>query len=191
MRLRIVRLVSLCLMALAASACASAASPISDKHSDHPAERSSGTASSTSSAQSASLPADATIAADRLAKSPRHGEWATIKTSPTDSVVAWVVFPERRDKAPVVVVVHEIFGLSTWIRGVADQLAADGFIANAPDLLTMKRAGNLASEWPPDSARAAIRLLKAQDVRRDVDAVAKYGMTLPAAQKSYGIVGFC
>ncbi len=137
------------------------------------------------------LPAGAADAEARLKASPRHGEWATIKTSPTDSVVAWVVFPERRDKAPVVVVIHEIFGLSTWIRGVADQLAADGFIAIAPDLLTMKRSGNLTSEWPGDSARAAIRLLTNEDVERDLSAVANYGMKLPAATQKYGVVGYC
>ena len=61
-----------------------------------------------------------------------------IRTGGGDSIRAWVVYPERSSKAPVVLVVHEIFGLSSWIRGVADQLAADGFIAIAPDLLTMK-----------------------------------------------------
>lgn len=137
------------------------------------------------------LPAGAADAEARLKASPRHAEWATIKTSPTDSVIAWVVYPERRDKAPVVVVIHEIFGLSTWIRGVADQLAADGFIAIAPDLLTMKRSGNLTSEWPSDSARAAIRLLKPEDVQRDLDAVAAYGIKLPAATQKYGVVGYC
>lgn len=137
------------------------------------------------------LPAGATDAEARIKASPRHAEWATIKTSPTDSVVAWVVYPERRDKAPVVVVIHEIYGLSTWVRGVADQLAADGFIAIAPDLLTMKRRGNLTSEWPRDSATAAIRLLKPEDVQRDLDAVASYGMKLPAATQKYGVVGYC
>ncbi|MGQ0640256.1 MAG: dienelactone hydrolase family protein [Gemmatimonadaceae bacterium] len=137
------------------------------------------------------LPAGATDAEARIKASPRHAEWATIKTSPTDSVVAWVVYPERRDKAPVVVVIHEIFGLSTWIRGVADQLAADGFIAIAPDLLTMKRAGNLTSEWSRDSATAAIRTLKSEDVQRDLSAVANYGMKLPAASQKYGVVGYC
>src|SRR5262249_13796784 len=48
----------------------------------------------------------------------------------------WVVYPERKDKAPVVIVIHEIFGLSDWIRGVADQLAREGFIAVAPDLIS-------------------------------------------------------
>jgi carboxymethylenebutenolidase len=137
------------------------------------------------------LPAGAADVVVRLKASPRHAEWATIKTSPTDSVIAWVVFPERRDKAPVVVVIHEIFGLSNWVRGVADQLAADGFIAIAPDLLTMKRSGDLTSEWSGDSARAAIRNLKPDDVQRDLDAVARYGMALPAATKKYGVVGYC
>ena len=137
------------------------------------------------------LPAGAADAEARIKASPRHAEWATIKTSATDSVVAWVVYPERRDKAPVVVVIHEIFGLSTWVRGVADQLAADGFIAIAPDLVTMKRTGNLTSEWPRDSATAAIRLLKPEDVQRDLDAVASYGMKLPAATPKYGVVGYC
>ena len=137
------------------------------------------------------LPAGAADVAARLKASPRHAEWATIKTSPTDSVVAWVVYPERRDKAPVVVVIHEIFGLSNWVRGVADQLAADGFIAIAPDLLTMKRSGDLTSEWSGDSARAAIRNLKSEDVQRDLDAVARYGMALPAATQKYGVVGYC
>jgi len=137
------------------------------------------------------LPAGAADVVVRLKASPRHAEWATIKTSPTDSGLAWVVFPERRDKAPVVVVIHEIFGLSNWVRGVADQLAADGFIAIAPDLLTMKRSGDLTSEWSGDSARAAIRNLKPDDVQRDLDAVARYGMALPAATKKYGVVGYC
>jgi carboxymethylenebutenolidase len=137
------------------------------------------------------LPAGAADAEARLKASPRHAEWATIKTSPTDSVISWVVYPERRDKAPVVVVIHEIFGLSTWIRGVADQLAADGFIAIAPDLLTMKRSGDLTREWSGDSARAVIRHLKPEDVQRDLDAVARYGMALPAATNKYAVVGFC
>jgi carboxymethylenebutenolidase len=141
--------------------------------------------------QGSGLPAGANDAEARLKASPRHGEWVTVKTSPSDSVIAWVVYPERRTKAPVVVVIHEIFGLSTWIRGVADQLAADGFIAIAPDLLTMKRSGDLTTEWQRDSAVAAIRTLKREDVQRDLDAVASYGMALPAAEKKYGVVGFC
>ena len=136
------------------------------------------------------LPAGATTVSQRLVASPRHGEWAMIRTGPDDSVRAWVVYPERSTKAPVVVVVHEIFGLSTWVRGVADQLAANGFIAIAPDLLTGKAA--LEGDTLPNSvATAAIRTLRPEDVQRQLEAVARYGMALPAALPRYGIVGFC
>lgn len=137
------------------------------------------------------LPPDAAGAQSRLSASPRHGEWAIIRTGGGDSVRAWVVYPQRSTKAPVVVVVHEIFGLSTWIRGVADQLAADGFIAIAPDLLTMKNLPDGPDSVLAPLATAAIRTLDPAWVQRQLDAVAQYGMSLPAAQQRYGIVGFC
>ena len=108
-----------------------------------------------------------------------------------DSVRAWVVYPQRSTKAPVVIVVHEIFGLTTWIRAVADQLAADGFIAIAPDLLTGKLPPNLSDSALTAQGPAVIRTLDAEDVQRKIDAVAQYGMSLPAATKKYGIVGYC
>src|SRR5229473_268015 len=65
-----------------------------------------------------------------LDKSPRHGEWVEIAVPGAKTPLkSYVVYPERKDKAPVVIVIHEIFGLSDWVRSVADQLAADGFIA--------------------------------------------------------------
>jgi carboxymethylenebutenolidase len=114
-----------------------------------------------------------------------------IHTAEGDSIRAWVVYPERSTKAPVIVVVHEIFGLSSWIRSVADQLAADGFIAVAPDLLTMKNLPDGPDSVLAPLATAAIRTLDPARVQRQLDAVAQYGMSLPAAEKKYGIVGFC
>jgi carboxymethylenebutenolidase len=142
--------------------------------------------------QTAGLPAGAADVVARLKASPRHGEWVTVKTGQNDSVRAYLVYPERRTNAPVVVVIHEIFGLSNWVRGVADQLAADGFIAIAPDLLTMKNIPQTA-EGEPDgtAARAAIGSAADPDHQRRARAVAEYAMNLPAAQKKYGIVGYC
>jgi carboxymethylenebutenolidase len=114
-----------------------------------------------------------------------------ISIPPTDSVRAWVVYPERKTKAPVVVVIHEIFGLSDWIRGVADQFAADGFIAIAPDLLTMKHLPVESDSTAGQAAIAAIRTLDPAQVQRMIDGVARYGMALPAAEPRYGVVGFC
>ena len=128
---------------------------------------------------------------ERLNSSPRHGEWATVSRSGTDSIRAWVVYPERKTKAPVVIVIHEIFGLSTWVRAVADQLAADGFIAIAPDLLTMKPRAAGSDTLTQQEATAAIRTLDPTWVQQQIDNTAKYAMALPAAQPRYGIVGYC
>ena len=155
------------------------------------AQADSGGPSTAASAQQG-LPAGAAEADARLAASPRHGEWAMVSAGGGDSVRAWVVYPERSQKAPVVIVVHEIFGVSNWIRAVADQLAADGFIAVAPDFLTGRGVPNGPDGQPVrDSATAAIRGLSPADVQRRIDAVARYATALPAANGRYGIVGFC
>lgn len=145
-----------------------------------------------------SAPAGATIAPGaseaqaRLATSPRHGEWVFVKTGANDSVRAYLVYPERKSKAPVVIVIHEIFGLSNWVRSVADQLAADGFIAIAPDLLTRFNIVQTANGEPnPDSARAAIGRIRADEYQPQIRRVAEYAMSLPAATRKYGVVGYC
>jgi carboxymethylenebutenolidase len=109
----------------------------------------------------AGLPASSLTAEARIKASPRHAEWVKIAWEPgaADSLMAWVVYPaspNARAKAPVVVVVHEIFGLSTWVRGVADQVAADGFIAVAPDMLSRVRGGPTSVELRGDSASKLI-----------------------------------
>ena len=184
---------SLILAALAASvgyavARARPAAAVVDEHANHTDH--SPTTITLTAEQAANLPASGATAAERLAKSPRHGEWVAVKVG-ADSVMSWVVYPERSTKAPVVLVLHENTGLTTWARAVADQMAAEGFIAIAPDMLTPARKGNLTSEWARDSAGPAIRELTVQQVDERLDAVAKYGMSLPAALPKYGIVGFC
>ena len=149
------------------------------------------TGMSTTPMQQGTLPAGAAEAVARLKASPRHGEWVMVKSG-SDSVKAWLVYPERRTSAPVVVVIHEIYGLSNWVRGVADQLAADGFIAIAPDLQTMQNVPQTA-EGEPDraAASAAIRTLDMSMAQRMARASADYAMALPSAVKKYGIVGYC
>lgn len=169
---------------------------IADEHSDHdmsggathgPALRSS------EMQQGPRVAPGAADAAARLAASTRHGEWAMIPAAPgsKDSIAAWVVYPERRDNAPVVIVVHEIFGLSTWVRGVADQLAADGFIAIAPDLLSQERGGATTDTIATTQATTLIRNVTPDKMNAMVTAVARYGMSLPSAARKYGIVGYC
>lgn len=183
------RALRLAVLALPLAACVRASTTPADDHAAHPVPAVAASAAAQTSA--AGLPAGAADVSARLAASTRHAEWAMVKVGSDDSVRVWVVYPERRTNAPIVVVVHEIFGLSTWIRGVADQLAADGFIAIAPDFLTGYTGSFHPDSLPVDSARAFIRRLDADQIQRRIDATARWGMALPAAVPRYGIVGFC
>lgn len=145
------------------------------------------------SQDTANLPPSAQTAAARLQSSPRHGEWVKIAAAPgsPDSIMAWVVYPMSKKKAPVVVVVHEIFGLSSWVRGVADQVAADGFVAIAPDFLSRVRGGPSSVELSPDTARRLIQGVDAAERNRIIVAVANYAMMQPSAQQRYAVIGYC
>ncbi len=92
-------------------------------------------------------------AKDNLAKSPRHGEYVTIPEAGGRNLQAWVVYPETRGKAPVVVMIPEIFGLSDWAREMADEVAGAGYIVVEPDLLS-GFGPNPAASATPDGAAA-------------------------------------
>ena len=137
------------------------------------------------------LPASDEASRARLNSSPRHGEWVKIQSG-GDNINAWVVYPERSDPAPVVVVIHEIYGLTDWIRAVADQLAAEGYIAIAPDILTGKGPGGGGTEsLDRDGAVALIRALDRAEVISRLNATAQYATSLPAAQAKWASIGFC
>lgn len=138
-----------------------------------------------------SLPPDAEHSLARLNASPRHGQWVMMPTTNGDSLRAWIVYPERSTKAPVVIVIHEIFGASTWIRAVTDQLAADGYIAIAPDFLSGQKLPGGPDSVSMQDGIAAVSKLKPADVQAAIDVAAKYGMALPSALHKYGVVGFC
>jgi carboxymethylenebutenolidase len=151
-------------------------------------------AAASASQGSAALPPSNNTAAARLAASPRHAEWVKIAWAPgsSDSLMAWVVYPSTTNaKTPVVVVVHEIFGLSTWVRGVADQVAADGFIAIAPDLISRVRGGPSTTELSGDSARKLISGVDAAERNRGIIAAARYAMSQPSAAPRYAVIGYC
>jgi len=137
------------------------------------------------------LPASAETATETLVASPRHGEWQDIAVG-EDTVRTWIVYPERSDAAPVVLVVHEIFGLTDWIRAVADRLAAEGYIAVAPDLLSGKGPGGGGTEaFTGDAVRSAIRGLDPVEVARRLDGVTAHVVAMPAARDAVACTGYC
>jgi len=128
----------------------------------------------------------------RIEKSPRHLEWVKVKHGERE-VNCFLAFPEVKEKATAVVVIHEIFGLTDWVRGVADQLAEAGFIAIAPDLLSgMAPGGGGTPEiGGGDAVRKAIGSLPAEQVTADLNAVAAHVAKLPAANGKVSVGGFC
>lgn len=128
-----------------------------------------------------------------LEKSPRHGEWVKITAADGHVVNTFVVYPEVKDSATAIIVIHEIFGLTDWIRLVADRLAAEGFVALCPDLLSGMGpdGGGTDSFASGDDVRRTIRELSDARVHADLDAVQKYARGLPSTNEKVAVSGFC
>jgi carboxymethylenebutenolidase len=129
-------------------------------------------------------------ARERIEKSPRHREWVTVKHDGRN-VETLVVYPESKDKRPVVLVIHEIFGLSDWAQELADELAAAGYIAVAPDLLSgMAPNGGRTKDFPV-GVTEAVSKLNLDQVTADLTATADYALKLPATNGKLYVAGFC
>ena len=129
----------------------------------------------------------------QLEASPRHGEWVKVTTDDGRVVNTFVVYPEMKEPATAIIVIHEIFGLTDWIRLVADTLAAEGFVAICPDLLSGMGpdGGGTESFDSGDDVRRTIRELSPSQVTSDLDAVQKYARDLPSTNEKVAVSGFC
>jgi carboxymethylenebutenolidase len=122
---------------------------------------------------------------DRLNSSPRHAEWVDIKSGDR-TIKAFVVYPERKDKAPVMLVIQEIFGLTDWLRSLCDELAENGVIAIAPDFLNGQKYEDA------DGASKATSALTPEQIKTVLDATCDYALTkIPAANGTLAVCGFC
>lgn len=127
----------------------------------------------------------------RVEKSPRHLEWVTVKHDGRE-VGAYVGYPEVKDKAPAVIVIHEIFGHSDWVRAVVDEFAEAGYIAIAPDLLWgLGAKGGGTSELTSQEIGQKIRALPPAQITADLNAAAEYAAKLPACNGKVAVIGFC
>lgn len=141
-----------------------------------------------------SLPPGNDDAKAQLERSPRHGEYVDVKLAGSQvQIRSYVVYPERKDKAPAVIVIHDIGGLGDWVRAVADQLARDGFIALVPDLVSGlgPNGGGSDAFSSRDDVVKAIRGLALDEQVRRLEAVRDYALKLPAASGKTATVGFC
>jgi carboxymethylenebutenolidase len=127
-----------------------------------------------------------------LNKSPRHQEWVKVKYG-SRTVDAFVVYPEVSHKAPVVLLIHEIFGLSDWARSQADDLAAMGYIVIAPDLLSGSgpNGGDTSAFPDQQSVIKAVSSLDPTTITADLNATADYALKFPSASGKLAVIGFC
>jgi carboxymethylenebutenolidase len=128
----------------------------------------------------------------KLDKSPRHQEWVKIQDGARE-VQCFVVYPEVKDKATTIVMIHEIFGLSDWAREMADELAAEGYIVVAPDLLSGAgpNGGGSDSFTNQSAVTKAVSMLPPDQVTGDLNAAADYAAKIPAANGKIVVAGFC
>ena len=128
----------------------------------------------------------------KLESSPRHHEWVKVKHGDRE-VNCYITYPEVKDKATAVIVIHEIFGLSDWARSVTDELAEAGYIAIEPDLLSgmAPGGGGTAELGGQDNVTRAIGKLPPDQITAELDAVAKYVSELPACNGKLVVGGFC
>jgi len=130
-------------------------------------------------------------AKEKLAKSSRHQEWVTV-THDGRALQTFVVYPESKDKRPVVLIIHEIFGMTDWVQDLADQVAAAGYIAVAPDLLSgMGPDGGRSSSFAEGKTMEAVSKLNPDQVTADLNAAADYANKIPASNGKLFVVGFC
>ena len=116
-----------------------------------------------------------------------HAEYVKY-ASGADSITAYVAYPQRADPAPGIIVIHEIFGMSDFVRSTTEDLAKAGYVALAPDLLS-RRGGTPAS---PDSARRLVASLNPDTITQDLNAAFAYLRGLKAVQpEAIGVIGFC
>ncbi len=128
----------------------------------------------------------------RLEKSPRHGEWVKVQQGKRE-VNSFITYPEVKDKATAVIVIHEIFGLTDWARSVTDELAEAGYIAIAPDLLSGvgPNGGGTSELGGVDGVRKAIFSLPPDQITADINAVVDYVSKLPSCNGKVVVMGFC
>ena len=130
-------------------------------------------------------------AKEKLAKSSRHQEWVTV-THDGRAVQTFVVYPESKDKRPVVLIIHEIFGMTDWVQDLADQVAAAGYIAVAPDLLSgMGPDSGRSSSFAEGKTMEAVSKLNPDQVTADLNAAADYANKIPASNGKLFVTGFC
>ena len=122
-------------------------------------------------------------------KSPRRHEWVSVKYG-ARSVESFVAYPQSREKAPAIILIHDVIAMAPWVENAADRFAEAGYLAVAPDMLS----GRTPEERQPLESQGKrigpARRLPPEQVAADLNALADYAKKLPASNGKVCVVGF-
>lgn len=106
------------------------------------------------------------------------------------SVPLFFARPQGSAPAPVVIVVHEIFGVHEWIRDICRRLAKAGYLAVAPDLFARHGDATRISDIPT-LIQTIVSKAPDMQVMTDIDAAYAWAGANGGDAKRRGITGFC
>ena len=122
-------------------------------------------------------------------RSPRRHERVSVKYG-ARSLESFVAYPQSPDKAPAVILIHDVIAMAPWVENVADRFAEAGYVALAADFLS----GQTPEERQPLQSEGKTvgpaRRLPLDQVAADLNALADYCMKLPACNGRVCVVGF-
>ena len=106
-------------------------------------------------------------------------------------IPAYRAMPDKKDKKfPVVLVVHEIFGVNEWVQDVCRRFARQGYMAIAPALYA--RQGEIKNlKDPSEILRTVYGKIPDTQSMSDLDACAAWGAKNSGDAKKLSITGFC
>ncbi|MDA0226096.1 MAG: dienelactone hydrolase family protein [Proteobacteria bacterium] len=114
-----------------------------------------------------------------------------IRSSTGPEFDCYVALPEGNAKAPAVVLASAIHGVDSDIRAIADEFAAKGFIAAAPDLFWRSVPGPLARDDARLVPRGQPRLEKIKAGEADLADTLAEVKRLPQSNGRAMTMGFC
>ncbi len=137
-------------------------------------------------------PASSAMAAATMKLTPRHGEWVDIPVGKA-RLHTWISYPDGNARVPVVLVLSDEAGMwDDFPRGIADQLAQDGFIGVVPDFVSGMgpKGGNWDSFDSLNLAVVAAQKLSIKDALDLAKGAQDYALKLPRANGKSATLGF-
>jgi len=132
---------------------------------------------------------DQNWAKDKIKQSPLRHEWVTIRSGDR-KLKAILVYPEKRRDGTIVLIAHEVFGMSDSTINTAMQIAKMGYVTIAPDFLSGHASiGGGSASFKPRAHSDLSAELDDDAVDSDFNSWIHYAIEMPQSNGKIAIVG--